>query len=477
MASWVASCLSVAVAMPLIGCATAPTETTPESAAASVPTRWHAPLPHGGQVAELRRWWDRFGDPLLLRLLDAGQRVSPTVAQAGARIADARAVRTSSGAALQPSLDATASASRGVQVLGEPTGTTTSLGVQAAWELDLFGANRAGANAAQARLEGREAAWHDARVAVAAEVATTYVGVRACDAQLKQTELDARSRAETSRLTTLAADAGFQAPAAADLARASAAQGNATLTQQRAQCDLLVKSMVALTAVDEAALRRDLANSTVRLTMPVGLAISAVPAQVLAQRPDIVAAARDVVAASADSEQARALRWPRITLAGSIGTTRVASEGISTDGKVWSIGPVAVTLPLFDAGVRRANAQAALARYEAASVAYAASLRAAVREVESALVTLQSALQRGDDVVRAADGFERSYQATEARYRAGVASLFELEDARRSLVSARSALIDLQREGVVAWITMYRAVGGGWSASEVATDTSALPHG
>jgi outer membrane protein TolC len=107
-------------------------------------------------------------------------------------------------------------------------------------------------------------------------------------------------------------------------------------------------------------------------------------------------------------------------------------------------------------------------RYEAASVAYAASLRNAVREVEAALVTLQSASTRGDDVRSAADGFERSYRATEARFRGGVASLFELEDARRSVVAARSALIDQQREQVVAWITLYRAIGGGWSPTEAA---------
>ncbi|HEY0817347.1 MAG TPA: efflux transporter outer membrane subunit [Rhizobacter sp.] len=448
----------------LSGCAAS---ARPDAAPASPPTavaaHWHAPLPHGGKVADLSRWWAGFDDPLLWRLIEAAQQASATLAQAGARIAEARAARVAGSAALLPTLDAGLSASRGIPTLGMPVSTTASLGVQASWELDLFGANRAGAKAAQARLDASEAAWHVARVSLAADVASAYIGLRACEAQRAQLELDVHSRAETSRLTALAASAGFQAPAAADLARASAANAGAALTQQRAQCELFVKSLAALTAIEEGALRRELAGSTARLPQPQALRVAEVPAEALAQRPDIAAAAWDVVAASADADQARARRWPRITLAGSIGPALQRLDGVSTDGTVWSIGPVAVTLPLFDAGARRANADAARVRHEAARVAYAASLRAAVREVEAALVNLHSANTRGDDTRAAAVGFERSYQATEARFRGGLASLFELEDARRSLVAARSAQIEQQREAVAAWVETYRALGGGWT--------------
>lgn len=465
-----------AAAAVLAGCAATAPAPTPGSPAAPVAAQWHAPPPHAGRLGDLKQWWSQFDDPLLARLIEAGQQASPTVASAKSRIEQARAARVASGAALLPSLDATASASRGRFDLVTPLGTTASAGLQAGWELDLFGANRAGADAAQARLEGSQASWHDARVSVAAEVANTYVSLRACEAQVAQTQLDATSRAETSRLTGLAAQAGFQPPAAAELARASAAQGSATLAQQRAQCDLAVKSLVALTGLDEAALRRDLGAGSAKLPQPAELGVAAVPAEVLAQRPDVLAAAREVVAASADTAQAQAQRWPRITLAGSIGAARFESGGVSTDGTTWSIGPIAVTLPLFDGGTRRANAEAAKARYEAATVAYAASLRGAVREVESALVALQSTAARGEDARVAAEGFERSYRATESRYRGGVASLFELEDARRSAVAAQSALIDLQRERVAAWIALYRALGGGWSAADVQAGTPAGPR-
>lgn len=461
----------------LAACASTPPDTTPGSASAPVASQWHAPLPHGGQVSDLSRWWSQFDDPLLVRLVEAGQQASPTIAAAKSRLEQARAARVAAGAALLPSLDATASASRGRFDLLTPLGTSASASLQAGWEIDLFGANRAGADAAQARLDGSRASWHDARVSVAAEVANTYVSLRACEAQVAQTEVDAASRAETSRLTGLAANAGFQPPAAAELARASAAQGSATLTQLRSQCELAIKSLVALTGIDETTLRRDLAPGTGTLPQPAALGVTAVPAEALAQRPDVFAAARELVAASADAAQAQAQRWPRVTLAGSIGPSRFESSGVSTSGTVWSIGPVAVTLPIFDGGTRRANAEAARARYDAAVSAYAASLRGAVREVESALVALQSTAARSEDARVAAEGFERSYRATESRYKGGVASLFELEDARRSAVAAQSALIDLQRERVAAWISLYRALGGGWRADAPTAAAPAGPNG
>ncbi len=465
---------ALAAALTLAGCASFDAS-APVASAATPAAQWQAPLPAADPGAELRQWWQQFDDPLLPRLIDAAQAASPTLADARARIEQARAARVAGGAALGPTLDATAQAARGRFDLATPVGTSAGASLQAAWEIDLFGGGRAGRDAAQARLEGAQASWHDARISVAAETASAYLALRACEAQLAQTELDAASRAETARLTELSAKAGFQAPASADLARASAAQGNATLTQQRAACDLAVKSLVALTALPEPELRTQLQPRKASLPQPAQLGVAAVPAQVLAQRPDLAAAERELTAALADVSQARAQRYPRIALAGSIGPSRFETGGGSTSGTLWSIGPVSVSLPIFDGGVRRANTAAAQAAYDAAVVRYAARLRTAVREVEDALVALQSTAARGQDARIAAEGFERSYRAVESRYRGGLASLFELEDARRSAVAAQAALIELQRERVAAWISLYRSLGGGWTAGEPAQAQTEAP--
>jgi NodT family efflux transporter outer membrane factor (OMF) lipoprotein len=455
--------LPIAIAA-ITGCAaTAPA--TPPSSAAAVPSQWQAARPSEGRLGELAAWWSQFDDPLLARLIASAQEVSPTIASARSRLEQARAARVGADASLVPDVSATASAGRARQDLMTPLATSASAGLQASWEIDLFGAHRAGASAAEARQASAQALWHDARIVVAAEVANQYTALRACQAQLRQTEADAASRGETARLTGLTARSGLQSNANAELANASAAQARATVSQQRAQCELAVKALVALTAIDEPSLRARLADATARVPQPRAIDVPSIPAQALAQRPDLAAAERDVVAASADLTQSRAQRWPRVTLGGSIGRARLDTGAMQTDGTVWSFGPLSVTLPVFDAGTRAANVRAARARYDEAAVQYGAKLRTAVREVEEALVTLNATAERASDAQAAAAGYRASYVAAQARFNGGLASLFELEDARRSDVQAQSALIDLQRERVQAWIALYRALGGGWTAT------------
>jgi outer membrane protein, multidrug efflux system len=434
------------------------TPPAPDAAAA-----WQAPLPPtGGQGAALE-WWAQFDDPVLVELIATAQAASPSIAAAASRIEQARAASVSAGALLLPALNANASASTGRGDVGGQVIGFASANLQAGWELDLFGANQAARNAALARLEGTQAGWYEVRIAVAAEVASTYNALRSCEALVIQTEADTRSRAETARVTDLGAKAGLFSPANAALARASAAQGRSLLAGQQAACDLLVKSLVALSAIDEPLLRRKLAPRSAQLPQPAAIAVHSVPAAALMQRPDLLNAERQVVAAAEDTAQSQALRYPRVMISGSVGPALLRVESSSINGNLWTIGPVQVSLPLFDGGTRVANVVAARARYDEALSTYRGLVRAAVREVESALVALESSARRVEDTKIAVEGFEASLRAADARFRGGLGSLFELEDARRSALIAHSALVDLQREHVAAWINLYRALGGGWS--------------
>ncbi|MBC7452254.1 MAG: efflux transporter outer membrane subunit [Massilia sp.] len=450
------SCLAM-LPLALAACALAP----PAQVALPAPAQWQAPLPHNGKLTDLNGWWRQQGDPLLVQLVGAAQAASPTIAQAGARIAQARAQRAAASAALLPSLDLGVGASRTNQQSTLPAGTLAQAQLQSAWEIDVFGGRRAERNAAQARLAGDTASWHEARVAVAAEVGTQYYNLRTCEQLLAVATLDARSRADTARLTQLTADAGFQAPATAALARASAAEANSRVTLQRALCDIDVKTLVALSAIDEPALRARLAASP---AVPApALAIATLPAQVLAQRPDVFAAEREVAAASADVGSAQAARYPRLSLSGAIGLANFRSGGDNVQTDTWTIGPLALSLPIFDAGRRSANVEAARARYEAAVIAYRASARRAVSEVEQAMVSLNATASRSSDAQVSLAGYRAAFVAAEERYKNGLGSLLELEDARRTRLAAENAVVTLQRERSNAWIALYRAAGGGWT--------------
>jgi outer membrane protein, multidrug efflux system len=437
-----------------------PPLTPPAMQAAAV---WQAPLPAAGGQGSLLEWWRQFDDPLLVELIDTSQAASPNIAAATSRVEQARAASVAAGALLVPAVNANAFASVGRGDVGTPVATFASANLQASWELDLFGANQAARSAAVARLEGTQAGWYEVRIAVAAEVAATYNSLRSCEALVIQTEADTRSRAETARVTELGAKAGLFPPANAALARASAAQGRSLLAGQRAACDLLVKSLVALSAMDEPTLRRKLAPRAAQLPQPAAIAVWSVPAAALMQRPDLLMAERLVVATAEDTAQSQALRYPRVMISGSVGPALLRVESASINGNLWTFGPVQVSLPLFDGGTRVANVVAARARYDEALSAYRGLVRTAVREVETALVTLESSARRVEDTKIAVEGFEASLRATDARFRGGLGSLFDLEEARRSALISQSSLIELQREYVAAWINLYRALGGGWT--------------
>jgi NodT family efflux transporter outer membrane factor (OMF) lipoprotein len=450
----------------LAGCASSAGPAAPLPPLAAQAVAWQAPLPHGGRNAELAGWWRAFDDPLLPVLIEAAQAASPTLASARARIERARAALAASDAGALPRLDAVGAAQRARSLPETPAATSAALGVQASWELDLFGGVAARQRAGAQRLRGAEAGWHDARVSLAADVAAAYVALRGCEAQLQQAQADAASRDATARLTDRSAAAGFTAPADAALVRAGAAQARSQARAQQAQCDVLVKGLVELTDIAEPALRHQLAAATARLPQAAGLATVALPAQLLQQRPDLAEASAAVMAAAAEVAVARADELPRVSFAGSLQLATLRSAGVSTDGSIWTLGPLQLSLPLFDRGSRRAATAAQQAAYDEAVAQLQGAARRALREVETALVSLDATAARERDVMAAAADFETSLTATEARQRGGLASLLDLEAARRNAVQARSTLIELQRERAAAWIALYRSLGGGWTPSD-----------
>lgn len=450
---------ALALGLALQGCMVGPDYVRPT---AGEPARWVAPLPHGGQAAALVDWWKQFDDPLLAELISRAEQDNPTLDQALARIRQSRAAVTSVRSALFPDVALGASRTRSG---GHPVAfeQTVARGVfDAAWEIDLFGGNRRGAEAAQARLAGAGAAWHDARVSLAAEVALEYLGLRTCEARLTDAEVDHDSRRATERLTLEKARAGFSAPADASLAQASAADAATRMLAQRVECDVGVKALVALTGLAEVDLRGRLEARRGQLPQPAGLVVDALPVRVLSARPDIAVAESNLAAASAEIGAAEAARWPRLSLLGFVGRQRQTVDGALASGRVWSFGP-ALDLPIFDAGRRAADADAARARYDEALAAYKGAVRRGVREVEQSLVRLGAAAEREAQAREAARRYDETFAAAEKRWQVGIGSQLELEEIRRLAVAARSQHVGVQYDGIAAWIGLYRAIGGGWS--------------
>jgi multidrug efflux system outer membrane protein len=430
-------------------------------------------LPHDGRVASIARWWQHFDDPLLATLIDEAQAAAPSVVIALARVREAQAQAVAAGAAALPSLGLAASSARGATVPTFVASTQSSALAQAQWEVDLFAGLAQQRQAAASRAEQSRLDWHDARITLAAEVAQTYVNLRSCEALVAVLELSLASQRKNFELTSEKARVGFEAPANVALAEAAAADAANRAAGQRADCDALTLGLTTLTGRALPQLREALAPRQAQLPQPAAaFEVDNLPAQVLAARPDVAAAEQALIAAHADLGAAEAARWPRLVLAGSIGPSWLRVGGSTLDGTSWSIVPT-LSLPIFDAGRIAAGVDAAAARRDAAYAALDARIRTAVREVEEALVRLAAARVREADATRAATGFRGYFEATEQRWRLGAASLIEMEDARRLALNAQAALLALQRERVAAWVSLYRAVGGGWRPDDAATAQAA----
>ena len=419
-----------AAALALSGCAM---NTPPASVSAPTPEQWQpALLADTGPAADLRHWWSGWNDQALVQLIDAAQQASPTISAALTRIAQARTTQVDTGAALLPGVDATAAVSRGNSQQGGAPVTQGSAGLAFAWEIDLWGRNQANANAASERALGAQAGWHEARIAVAAEVARQYVNAIACRYSYQISDDDARSRDEVARLTRIKAEAGLEAP-------------------------------VALTALPETTVA-GLLNTTLAGTPPRPPTPPVVlPAALLQQRPDVFSASRAVAAASADVGSAEAARYPSLVLNGQIG--RLGQRGTATADS-WSIGPLTLIAPIFDGGRRAAGADLSRVQYDEAVNNYRAVVRNAVREVEQALIAANSTDERREDARRAAEAYRQTLRAAQQRQAAGLGTLLELEDVRRSTLAAEQSQVNLQRDERLALIDLYRAAGGGWQAGD-----------
>jgi len=420
-------------------------------------------------------WWRRFDDPAVAELIDLAEVGSPTLAKAAARINGARAALASSNADAWPSLNGSGSASRAKSTvsLGNTTitnlSTARSAGLDASWEIDLFGRIRSARESSQAQLEARVDDWHDARVSLAAEVADNYVQYRACRQLYRAYQQSAASYAQTAATTRAAVDAGMSAASDGFLAEASTASATATATQQNVMCEELVKSLVALTGADEPTLRGiiDRPNAPA-LPEPDAFRVESVPADLVRQRPDLASSERGLAATYADIGQARAERFPSLSLSGS---ATISATNLAGPASGWSFGP-SLSVPLFDAGKRKAAVDSAQASFDAQLATYRSAVITAIKEVEVAMVDLDGAARRSADSQRATEQFRLYERATEANWHAGLETLLTLEQARRSLTSAEITQIELQRDRVRSWIALYKALGGGWQSAQSASSSS-----
>ncbi len=418
-------------------------------------------------AADLSRWWQTLHDPLLTELVEEALQASPDLRTARALLRQARASRAAAGAANFPAVTASGSASRSKSD-GDATHEAYRLGMDASWEIDLFGGVRRSVEASQSSLEASEANLQGTQVSLAAEVATNYFEIRALQTRLVIAAENLESQTETVQLTAWREQAGLIDSQDVDQARSNMEQTRAQIPSLKTSLAETEHSLEILLGKQPGALHQRLAAPDELPEIPGQIAVG-IPADTLRQRPDVRAAERNLAAATARVGVATAARYPSFKLTGSIGLDALTLGGLGDSGAGTASLLGGMTAPLFNAGQLKQQVEVQDAVREQAQIAYEQSILTALAEVENALISLSHSQERSAALARATAAAETAADIARQRYAAGLIDFQSVLDTERSVRSLQDSLATSRTSSVIALISLYKALGGGWSPLAGAT--------
>ncbi|MET0138258.1 MAG: efflux transporter outer membrane subunit [Sphingobium sp.] len=474
------SLLLFLAATSLTGCAVGPDYHRPELAAApsflgaaAVAAR-SAPA---GPASETLTWWARFGDPVLTGLEEKALAQNLDIVQAAARVTQARASLRSADAALLPSATLSGSAAAVHQSLETPTGriARTAPGfdrdgelydanLSASWEIDLFGGLRRGHEAARAEYQASQAGVAAARIAVTAQVADTYVVIRALQTRLSVAEKQRQTQQRLVDIVRLQYAKGIVAELQLRQAEGALAQVEASLPVLQTALDSAMNALDVLLGVQPGTNRSVLNAAPSAIPAAPAIVDAGSPADLLRRRPDLIIAERKLVASNARIGVALSEYFPKFSLSGLIGSATMVSGNLFSGGANQAQGVLGLRWRLFDFGRVDAEIAAAKGANVEALAAYRLAVLRASEDVENSFSALVQREAQAAMLARGETALVRAQAASLAAYRGGVVSLVEVLDADRRLLETRDAGALARSEAARAAIASYRSLGGGWQA-------------
>lgn len=436
-------------------------------------------------VALPQAWWLRYDDPLLADLVQQAIHTNLDVRRAAAVLAQARALRDAAAGSQQP--QAGLGASTGTSRAAGVAASSTRAGLDASWEVDLFGARGAATDAADAQARAAAATLDATRQSIIAEVVLAYQqwhGVR-IQHQLAQATLAAQ--AQTRQMTDWRVQAGLASALDSSLARLAVEQIQARVSTLVVGLAQAAHRLSVLTGQAPAALDRQLASSVVDhglgvngvapessakeatppptlprvLDLPTGLDAAA-PADLLRRRPDLAAAEFRVEAAAATWAQRNAERLPSFSLSGTLTLAARSLSGLSGSNALASSLLAGMNWSWFDGGAARSRSQAQAAALEAARIDYRAALLAALQDVEDALVAIEAGQSQVASLASARQAAQDALDHTRMRHQSGLADLSLLLESQRTATSTNDAWVSARVSLAQQHVRLHKALGGAW---------------
>jgi NodT family efflux transporter outer membrane factor (OMF) lipoprotein len=428
-------------------------------------------------VGDQRLWWARFNDPVLTQLVDEALSQNLDIAQAVARVSQARASLKSADAALLPSATLSASAVTAHQSIETPTGriAQTVPGFQrdgnlydanlgAAWEIDLFGGLRRGQEAARADYQASQVGVAAAQLSVAAQVADIYIAIRGLQTRLTVAQQQADTQARLVEIVRLQYGKGVAAELQLRQAEGALAQVQASVSVLRNARDSAMNALDIMLATQPGAHRAMLSDATAIPSAPA-IVDTGSPADLLRRRPDLIIAERKLVTSNARIGVAVSEYFPKFSLGGLIGTATTVGGNMFTGGANQAQGMLGLRWRLFDFGRVDAEIAAAKGANAESLAAYRLAVLRASEDVENAFSALVEREAQQQVLARGETALTRAQAASLAAYKGGVVSLIEVLDADRRLLEVRDARVQAQVEVARAAVASYRSLGGGWQAA------------
>lgn len=423
------------------------------------------------------RWWTAFGDPVLDRLVEEALAGSLDVEAASARLQQAAAGSRVARSAMLPSATLGGSAAVQRQSLDDPIARVASafpgydrtselygLSAAVSWEIDLFGRLSAARRAARADEDSAFAGVAGARLTVAAEVANAYIGARELQRRIEIARERTRTLGELDRLVRLRVQEGSAARLEAEQVEADLAAARARIPALEAALEATYNRIDVLAGRAPGQAEAELGAGRLPTAKPV--AVGDGPAGLLRRRPDIVAAERRVAAADARTAQAIADYYPRVTIGGLVGLLSSGAGGLFTGDALQAAGDAGFSGRLFDFGAARGGVEGARGRTREAVAEYQGTVLRAVAEVEDGLSGLARRSRQARELQASEAALVRARDLSRVAYEGGAVSLIEALDAERRLLEVQDAATTVRAEAARATVSLARALGGGWDASQ-----------
>lgn len=432
-----------------------------------VPDAWNASIRAGLDTGtpDIERWWRRFNDPTLNKLIAVTESQNRDLAIAAERIEEARARSGIARGGLAPTVGAGGGVARSRSSESLPFARPNpsnyyTTGISAGWEMDFVGGLRRAVEAANANLEATEEIYHDTMVIIYAEVASSYIEYRTLQKRISLAEANIANQEQSVEITRRRETAGLAPKIDVTQAETNLATSQALIPQLQTQAAATRSRLAVLVGRYPGSIDAILGNGDSIPSPPGSLSVG-IPADLVRSRPDIRAAERQLAAQNATIGVAQAELYPKFTLSGTFALeSNSGGNFLNSDARAYSFGP-SFQWRIFEGGRIREAVKVEESRTRQALDYYRQALLEAVAEVETSLASIKYEQQRKGHLDSSVKSARETVVLIKDNYTEGLVDFQNVLDAERTIFSNEDAAAASSGLYALNHVALYRSLGGG----------------